>query len=449
MTLPSDESAPLPARIGGKYRPTRLIGRGGMGAVYEVEHEHTGQRLALKVIAANAGLTGGALERFRMEARAAGRIRSDHVVRITDADVAPELEKAPFLVMELLEGADLEAVTKETPPSPADVVEWLRQVARGLAKAHALGVIHRDLKPENLFLTQRDDGTPLVKILDFGVAKLIEEEGGQTRSGQLVGTPLYMAPEQAGLRDGPITPRTDGFALGLIAFKLLVGHSYWKPGSVAQLVAQATLEPMSSASERGATFGRAFDVWFARACARDANQRFDGPREQIESLAEVFGIDRVAISSASRRRASFEPRTPSLGTAQTLAASGNVVISSAESSARKTRTATAAVFGVGAVVAAALVASAVGSHGSAVVAAADGASVTSVTTTGASSIPPAPRVVSIPSASAAASVAVTTPPPTPGADAGARSDRTAPPSPRAVKPGQSPPPRRDPLEDQN
>ena len=416
-----------------------------MGAVYEVVHEHTGQRLALKVIASSGGLTGGALERFHMEARAAGRIRSDHVVRVTDADVAPELEKAPFLVMELLEGADLDEVTREKRAEPADVVEWLRQVARGLQKAHELGVIHRDLKPENLFLTQRDDGSPLVKILDFGVAKIVEEGAGQTRSGQLVGTPLYMAPEQAGSREGPITTRTDGFALGLIAFRLLVGHSYWRPGSIVQLVAQATLEPMESASARGATFGPSFDAWFAKACARDASLRFEGPREQVEALAAIFGLPQVPIGASSGSRSSppFAPRTPNLATAETLAASGNLVISGTTSSARRGRTATAALLAMGGLVVAALAIGIVASRHSNVVAGADGASsISTVTASAITVVPPPPSAVPIP-----APPSVEAPPNvTTALDAGVRTLRPAASPARPSKPASV---RRDPLEDQN
>jgi eukaryotic-like serine/threonine-protein kinase len=440
MTAPNDNSVPLPARIGGKYRPLRLIGRGGMGAVYEVEHEHTGQRLALKVIASTAGLTGGALERFRMEARAAGRIRSDHVVRITDADVAPELDRAPFIVMELLEGADLETVTGGAPASAVDVVAWLRQVALGLAKAHALGVVHRDLKPENIFLTQRDDGTPLVKILDFGVAKVIEEGAAQTRSGQLVGTPLYMAPEQAGSSEG-ISPRTDGFALGLIAFKLLVGHVFWKSGTILQLVSQLTLEPMLPASERGATFGPGFDAWFARACARDPSLRFEEPHEQIEALAEVFGMERVGASSATRSRRPIVAENASLATAQTLAASGNLVISSSTSAARKGRTAAAALGTMGLVVVVLLLVAVIGSRRGKVVAGADGASILSSASgsVGAQVLPAAPT-----SGSSPALASANLPNRGPVLDGGARV-----PDARATKSGAHGFPHRDPLEDQN
>ena len=117
--------------IAGRYRTVRFLGKGGMGVVYEVEHVHTGQRLAMKVLSGTHREDW--VERFKREARAASRIQSDHVVRVTDADVAPELGGAPFLVMELLVGQDLERATGDRPADPGDVVEWLRQLARALA----------------------------------------------------------------------------------------------------------------------------------------------------------------------------------------------------------------------------------------------------------------------------------------------------------------------------
>jgi len=276
-----------------------------------------------------------------------------------------------------------------------------------------------------------------VKILDFGVAKLVEE-AGQTRSGQLVGTPLYMAPEQAGSRDGPITTRTDGFALGLIAFKLLVGHSYWRPGSIVQLVAQATLEPMAAASERGATFGPRFDAWFAKACARDAALRFEGPREQIEALAMVFGIDPIAISSASRPSPPFGPKTPNIETAETLAATGNLVVSRAGSVSLRRRTATAAVVGSVMVGIAALAIAVLASRRSTIVTPVDGASIVATVSASAgwTEPPPAPPPTATPVFTAPAPIASPI-------DGGPRSP-TAPA--RPLKPAR---PRRDPLEDQN
>src|SRR5947207_11629026 len=148
--------AKLRALIAGRYVPVRLIARGGMGVVYEVEHTVTGEHLALKVLPSGVGASRDVLERFKREARVSARIRSDHVVRVTDADVAPELDGAPFLVMELLEGADLDREIAEYGwLSPGATVRHLRQLARGLDKAHKLGIVHRDLKPENIFLCMR------------------------------------------------------------------------------------------------------------------------------------------------------------------------------------------------------------------------------------------------------------------------------------------------------
>jgi eukaryotic-like serine/threonine-protein kinase len=315
------QGSELPQSLAGRYRVIRLIGRGGMGAVYEVEHLHTGQHLALKVLATPGGMASTeAVERFKREARAPSQLKTDHVVRVTDADVASELGGAPILVMELLEGADLEQVVRDRTPSPTEVLEWLRQVARGLAKAHELGIVHRDLKPENLFLTQREDGTPLVKILDFGVAKILSD-GHKTQSGQLLGTPLYMAPEQADSA-AVVTPQTDLFALGLIAYRFLVGKVYWHDGSIRQVLSQILVGPMEAPSARGAKLGAGFDSWFERACDRDPTKRFHSAREQIEALAEALGAPRVLYTSEPP---SHEPRLSQRESATTISAPATAV----------------------------------------------------------------------------------------------------------------------------
>src|SRR3954469_5632654 len=133
----------LPPVIASRYLPIRLIAKGGMGAVYEVEHARTGEHLALKVLLSAVGSSAEELERFKREARASARIKSEHVVRVTDADIAPELDGAPFLVMELLEGMDLERKAAAERPDAAMVVDWLRQVATAIDKAHRLGIVHR------------------------------------------------------------------------------------------------------------------------------------------------------------------------------------------------------------------------------------------------------------------------------------------------------------------
>jgi serine/threonine-protein kinase len=280
----------LPEIIASRYRPIRLIATGGMGAVYEVEHTRTGEHLALKVLLSSVGSSAEAIERFKRETRASARIKSAHVVRVTDADVAPELDGAPFLVMELLDGMDLERAATASPPAPEIVVAWLSQVAQAIDKAHCLGIVHRDLKPENLFLATVDGGHSIVKILDFGIAKMIEEGTGVTGSGQLLGTPRYMAPEQA-CPNARVTPATDRCALGLIAYRLLVGESYYQ-GGVMVILGQILHDELQPPSQRASRFGRAFDTWFMKACHRDPKQRFVSASEQIQALAEALGLPR-------------------------------------------------------------------------------------------------------------------------------------------------------------
>ena len=284
----------LPGKLAGRYVPVRLIGRGGMGVVYEVEHALTGERLALKALPSGAGVSGDVLERFKREARASARIKSEHVVRVTDADVAPELDGAPFIVMELLDGTDLESETARARPAPALVVEWLRQVALAVDKAHGLGIVHRDLKPENLFLARREDGSPIVKILDFGIVKMIEEGSWVTASDEILGTPTYMSPEQA-TAGAPVTPAADRYALGLVAFRLLTGEAFHQ-GDVIAIIGQLLNEPLRVPSARHPELGRAFDVWFARACHRTPTERFASAGEQIEALAVALGVPAAPVA---------------------------------------------------------------------------------------------------------------------------------------------------------
>jgi serine/threonine-protein kinase len=277
----------LPGLISGRYKPVRLIAQGGMSTVYEVEHAVTRERLALKVLTWGAGAPREVLERFKREARASAQIKSRNVVRVLDADVAAELGGAPFLVMELLEGTDLERATRGSPRDRATAVDWLRQIAAAIDKAHALGIIHRDLKPENLFLAKQEDGPPIVKVLDFGIVKMGDDAGGVTASGEIVGTPAYMAPEQA-VAGGPVTAAADRFAMGLLAFRLLTGESY-HGNDIIKIVSQLLYEPMPRPSARHPGLGAAFDAWFARACAREPERRFATAAEQVDALAVALG----------------------------------------------------------------------------------------------------------------------------------------------------------------
>ncbi len=291
------ETIPPGKVIAGRYRVERKLGVGGMGEVHLVQHVHTDERFAMKVLLSTTIADSSALDRFRREARTPARIDSDHVVRVTDADVAEELKGAPFLVMEYLRGEDLDrAITDRGAMTPREVVTYLQQVSRALDKAHALGIVHRDLKPENIFITRREDGSPHLKILDFGIAKFTSGATGDmvsktaTSPGQIYGTPLYMAPEQAKGESKKISPQTDIWALGLIANRMLTAQDYWDAETLTALIAQVVYEPMQKPSEKGFAFGAAYDAWFLRCCDRDPEARFSTAGEAVFKLGQALGV---------------------------------------------------------------------------------------------------------------------------------------------------------------
>ncbi|MFO0759552.1 MAG: protein kinase [Byssovorax sp.] len=213
--------------IHGKYRLVRLLGQGGMGAVYEAQHVETGRRLAIKLIHREL-LSESTMARFEREARAAGAIESQHIAEVIDAGKDPQTG-APYLVMEFLEGEDLQHLIDRVGPLPPELaLRIASQACVGLTKAHEAGVLHRDIKPGNIFLARREEDEIVVKIVDFGIAKFADtalgasEGTGLTRTGMIVGTPLYMSPEQARGRK-EIDPRTDVWSLGVVLYHALTG----------------------------------------------------------------------------------------------------------------------------------------------------------------------------------------------------------------------------------
>jgi eukaryotic-like serine/threonine-protein kinase len=304
-----------PLVVAGRYRVVGEIGRGGMGAVWLVEHVHTGDQLALKVLHRAFGDNPDIVERFRREARAAAKIKSEHVVRVIDADISPELGGVPFMVMEVLDGEDARRRLRTLGTFTKDAtVHALWQIARALDRAHAAGIVHRDIKPENIFFHKREDGVEIVKLLDFGVAKMRDEvtldDAHSTQAGTLLGTPYFMAPEQA--RNAPVTAQTDVWAVGMLAYRFLVGANYWPSATTGELMALILTEPMTAPSARApqASLGAAFDSWFARSCDRDPSRRWASVGEQVAALADVFAIALPASVSMSGS-APFGPATQS------------------------------------------------------------------------------------------------------------------------------------------
>ncbi|WP_437318146.1 protein kinase domain-containing protein [Sorangium sp. So ce385] len=301
--LPQDR----PIVLGGRYRLVSEIGRGGVGVVYMADDLDGGGPVAVKVLL-RAPRVGAAAARFEREIRAMRRLDAPGFVRMLDAGVARELDDSPFLVMELLRGHDLEQlVTTQGKRSPGEVQRWLGEVAGALEVAHAQRLFHRDLKPANLFLAIGDDGQERVKILDLGLVKELEpgalgDSGGLTATGTAVGTPFYMAPEQARGRSDQIGPAADVWAIGLIAVRLLTGDIYWTANSMAELMAALLVMRLYPPSMRWPWLPPAFDAWFLRSCARVPARRFPSVTQQSLALrAALEGYCAPAEPSGAER----------------------------------------------------------------------------------------------------------------------------------------------------
>ncbi len=281
--------------IGHDYKIVRMLAKGGMGAVYVAHQESTGVERALKVMHPQLLDDAKSRERFKQESRIAARIESDHVVKVLGAGIDEELE-TPWIAMEFIKGEDLEAFAKARGPLGLDeVLEIFRQLCHGVGAAHTLGVVHRDLKLQNILIApaQRSDTPFSIKVLDFGISKMSKDS--QTDTTAAVGSPMWMAPEQA--QNSKLTPSTDVWPLGLIAFRLLTGKSYWKSGNVPnppirEVLVELLLHPLEPASVRARALGGVapppgFDAWFARAVTRDTSVRYADANEALTGLLQA------------------------------------------------------------------------------------------------------------------------------------------------------------------
>jgi eukaryotic-like serine/threonine-protein kinase len=271
---PNDSSDFRGQIIDGRYRIDELIGEGGMGKVYLAEHIEIGKRVAVKVLHPSYSRMPDLVERFRREARAASKIGHPHIVDVTDSGTTED--GSVYFVMEYLEGVELGAVIERE--GALDMSRALRvatQICRALSAAHAAGIIHRDLKPENVFLTIRDGGADFVKVLDFGIANTTEAEEARDRRltspGMAMGTPEYMAPEQAAGR--PADERCDVYALGAICYEMLTGVPPYQGDNFMEILTKkATLDPVSPLALRS-TIPETVSELVMRAMARNPDDR--------------------------------------------------------------------------------------------------------------------------------------------------------------------------------
>ncbi|HEY0466310.1 MAG TPA: serine/threonine-protein kinase, partial [Polyangiaceae bacterium] len=237
------------ATIAGKYRVERILGRGGMGYVVQAFHEQLAESVAIKFMVPELAITPDAPARFLREARAAFRIKSEHVARVLDVG---EHAGAPFIVMELLSGHDLATEIAERFVPSSDAVGYMLQICEALASAHSLGIVHRDLKPSNLFLTRRPDGTALIKVLDFGISKALDDPNlapadSLTLSHRLLGSPHYMSPEQARAPKSA-DARSDIWSLGIVLYELVLGERPFRGETAVAILAALLNDPLPEVS---------------------------------------------------------------------------------------------------------------------------------------------------------------------------------------------------------
>jgi eukaryotic-like serine/threonine-protein kinase len=287
--------------LAGKYQVERVLGMGGMGVVVSAKHLTLGERVAIKFLLPQALARNDVVRRFLQEGQAAARLRSEHVARVHDVG---KLESgAPFLVMEYLDGNDLGAVLRDRGPMPVEeAVDFVLQACEALAEAHSAGIIHRDLKPSNLFLIKRLDGSPSIKLIDFGISKIQlpgaeGAEGEMTATAVMMGSPLYMAPEQmASARD--VDGRSDIWSLGIILHTMLTGSPPFRAPSVMQ-VYELIVQGAPPIRKARADVPAGIETAILKCLQKDRRQRYNNVGELADAIAEFgppqarFAADRI------------------------------------------------------------------------------------------------------------------------------------------------------------
>jgi len=330
--------------LAGKFRIEKVLGVGGMGMVVSAMHLHLDERVAIKFLLPEALSNGEAVARFGREARAAVKIRSEHVARVTDVGA---LETgAPYMVMELLRGQDLSQLLRDRGALSVQLAAlYVLQACEALAEAHAIGIVHRDLKPANLFLTSRADGSPCIKVLDFGISKVTHASGsgsdmGMTRTQSIMGSPLYMSPEQmASSRD--VDQRADIWAVGCVLYELVTGRVPFEAETMPQLCTLILhAEPPLPRTVRP-DVPEPLEQVIMRCLRKDRTQRYAnvaalatdlagfapdaGPRsaERISKVLSQSGMSSTALISSSLTARAAGSSTGSQAWGTTQASRGN------------------------------------------------------------------------------------------------------------------------------
>jgi serine/threonine protein kinase len=316
-----------------KYRVDRVLGEGGMGVVLAATNEALRQKVAIKLLRPGALENAEALGRFKREAQAAASLKSQHVARVID--VMTLADGRPMMVMEMLEGQDLGDLIEHGGPQPVSVaIDYVLQACEAIAEAHSAGIVHRDLKPKNLFLTRTVDGRPLVKVLDFGISKIVEQAATNfsgmelTKTTEVIGSPSYMSPEQ--LRSARyVDARTDIWALGVILYELLTGRLPFYAQTVTELVLVVSMEQERPVSALRGDVPPALSHVITQCLAKDPNHR-------IQTVSEL-ALHLQPFANAFETSAADRVRAVAAGSGRTLptpAPSTNNVVNGPSSSAR-------------------------------------------------------------------------------------------------------------------
>ncbi|WP_437878792.1 serine/threonine protein kinase [Sorangium sp. So ce513] len=292
--------------IDGKYRIVRLLGQGGMGAVFEGENVRIRRRVAIKLLHASISSQAESVARFEREAQAAARIGSDHICEVLDLGVLPDGTR--YMVMEYLEGETLGAkIQRHGRLGPETTVPIMVQVLEALGAAHAAGIIHRDLKPDNIFIVPSKAGlSNFVKVLDFGVSKFSQLAGAEmsmTRTGAVVGTPYYMSPEQA-RGSSPVDQRTDIYAMGVLLYQATTGQVPFDAATFNELLFKIVLEAAPLPQQLVPDLDPEFSGIIQKAMAREPGARFQSCAEFKNALL-AWAAARPSLALLNTGRVSF------------------------------------------------------------------------------------------------------------------------------------------------
>jgi serine/threonine-protein kinase len=283
--------------LAGKYRVERVLGEGAMGVVVSAMHVHLGERVALKFLKQVLASSQEVVARFLREAQSAVRIKGEHIARVSDVGTLDT--GAPYMVMEYLTGSDLgELVEKRGKFDVATACDCVIQACDALAEAHALGIVHRDLKPSNLFLTKRPDGSALVKVLDFGVAKLLNNDPSKpqlTANGAVIGSPVYMSPEQL-LGKKTVDARSDVWQLGVILHELLTGDCPFDGRTMAEIMLAIGVNPAKPLRQMRPDAPAELETIILRCLEKDADKRMPDVAALAEGLLPFAANRRAHVS---------------------------------------------------------------------------------------------------------------------------------------------------------